>query len=64
MDWADFLQIMRMDEEAAQAKYRAAAERATDPRVREVLERLAYEEEVHIGVLQKEEERLQALRGR
>jgi rubrerythrin len=58
MDWATFLRIMRIDEEGAQAKYRAAAEMTDDPRVREVLERLAYEEEVHAGLLMKEEERL------
>lgn len=62
MDWLDFLRIMRFDEMAAQGKYRAAATLATDPRVREVLERLAYEEEIHVGVLQKEEDRLQSLR--
>lgn len=61
MDWADFLTIMRLDEECAHAKYLAAAERATDPRVRDLLERLAYEEEIHVGVLQKEAERLKAI---
>lgn len=64
MDWASFLRIMQLEEEAAQAKYRIAVDSASDARVREVLERLAYEEEIHVGVLQKEVERLQALAGK
>ncbi len=58
MNWAEFLGIMKLDEEAAQAKYKAALALATDPRVREILERLAYEEEIHVGLLEKEQERL------
>ncbi len=60
MDWANFLRIMQLEEEAAQAKYRIAVESASDPSVRDLMERLAYEEEIHVGILQKEIDRLNA----
>jgi rubrerythrin len=58
MNWSEFLGIMKMDEVAAEAKYKAALALATDPRVREILERLAYEEEIHVNLLEKEQGRL------
>ena len=63
MEWIEFVRIMMIDEEAARAKYKKAVSLATDPKVKEVFERLAYEEEVHIGVLQMEEARLKELEG-
>ncbi len=58
MNWDLFLKIMRMDEEAARQKYMEAASITDDPRIKEVLERLAYEEEIHAGLLLREEQRL------
>ena len=63
MDWIEFIRLMMIDEEAARAKYKKAASLAKDSKVKEVLERLAQEEEVHIGVLQIEEARLKELEG-
>lgn len=63
LEWIEFVRIMMIDEEAARAKYKKAASLATDPKVKEVFERLALEEEVHIGVLQMEEARLKELEG-
>ncbi len=63
MEWIEFVRVMMIDEEGAKAKYKKAAGLATDPKVKEVFERLAYEEEVHMGVLQMEEARLKELEG-
>lgn len=60
MDWVLFLKVMRMDEEAARQKYLAAAAATPDRAIKDVLERLAYEEEIHAGLLLKEEQRLGA----
>jgi rubrerythrin len=63
MDWIDFIRVMLIDEEAARAKYKRVVRMAKDPKVKRVFEQLAYEEEVHMAVLKKEEARLKELKG-
>ena len=53
MDWKQFIQVMKIDERAARAKYRTAARAAKNDTIRDIFDKLAYEEEVHIGVLEK-----------
>lgn len=61
MDWFDFLRAMKVDERAARSKYRMAARIAKNAAIEEVFTKLAHEEEVHIGVLEKFERDLKAL---
>lgn len=58
MDWRLIIQMAKADESAARAKYNLVAKASDDPRVKEVFEKLAYEEEVHIGVLEQFEKNL------
>jgi len=60
MDWVTFLNVMIEDEKAAINKYRLAVEKADSGKLKEVLERLLYEEQVHIDLLEEEIRRLQA----
>jgi rubrerythrin len=60
MDWATFLNVMIEDEKAAINKYRLAVEKADSEKLKAVLERLLYEEEIHIDLLEEEIRRLQA----
>ena len=53
MNWRQFIRVMKIDERAAQAKYRIAANAAKSQAIREIFEKLAYEEEVHIDVLDR-----------
>jgi len=53
MNWRQFIQVMKIDERAARAKYQSAAKAAKNPAIKEIFDKLAYEEEVHIGVLEK-----------
>ena len=59
MDWVTFLKVMIEDEKAAINKYRLAVEKADSEKLRAVLERLLYEEEIHIDLLEEEIRRLQ-----
>jgi rubrerythrin len=59
MDWATFLNVMIEDEKAAIHKYRLAVEKADSEKLKAVLERLLYEEEIHIDLLEEEIRRLQ-----
>lgn len=59
MDWATFLNVMIEDEKAAIHKYRLAVEKADSKELKEALERLLYEEEIHIDLLEEEIRRLQ-----
>ena len=61
MNWRQFIRLMKIDERAARAKYQSAAKAAKSPAIKEILEKLAYEEEVHIGVLEKFEKDLKVL---
>jgi len=54
MNWADFLRIMVMEEKAAQAKYALAASQTDDPFLKDVFEKLQYEESVHADLLENE----------
>lgn len=55
-----FLQMMIAEEEAAKKKYELAAAETEIDQVRELLEKLAYEEETHADLLRQEIERLGA----
>jgi rubrerythrin len=59
MDWATFLKVMIEDEKAAINKYQLAVERADSGKLKDALERLLYEEQVHIDLLEEEIRRLQ-----
>jgi rubrerythrin len=61
MDWVTFLKVMIEDEKAAIEKYRLAAELADSKELKEILERLKDEEDIHIDLLQSEIKRLEAL---
>ena len=60
MDWVTFLNVMIEDEKAAINKYRLAVEEAESGKLKTALERLMYEEQVHIDLLEEEIHRLQA----
>jgi len=60
MDWVTFLNVMIEDEKAAINKYRLAVEKANSEKLKAALERLLYEEEIHIDLLEEEIRRLQA----
>ena len=59
MDWMTFLKVMIEDEKAAINKYQLAVERADSGKLKDALERLLYEEQVHIDLLEEEIRRLQ-----
>lgn len=59
MDWITFLNVMIEDEKAAINKYRLTLEQADSRELKTVLERLMYEEQVHIDLLEEEIRRLQ-----
>jgi len=44
---------MKIDERAAQAKYRVAAKAAKSQAIKDIFDKLAYEEEVHIDILDR-----------
>jgi rubrerythrin len=58
MNWRQFIRIMKIDERAALAKYKAAARSAKNPAISEVFDKLAYEEQVHIDVLERFEKEI------
>jgi len=60
MDWVTFLNVMIEDEKAAINKCRLAVEKANSEKLKAALERLLYEEEIHIDLLEEEIRRLQA----
>jgi len=60
MDWITFLNVMIEDEKAAMNKYRLAMEQADSEKLKTVLERLMYEEQVHVDFLEEEIRRMQA----
>ena len=61
MNWRQFIRVMKIDERAAQAKYRVAARAAKSAEIREIFEKLVYEEEVHINTLERFERDLKNL---
>ncbi len=54
MNWDDFFKAMIAEEHAAYAKYGAAADEATDPALKSLLEQFQYEESVHADILERE----------
>ena len=61
MNWREFIHVMKIDERAARAKYQAAAKAAKSRGIKEIFEKLAYEEDIHIGVLEQFEKDLKVL---
>lgn len=61
MNWRQFIRVMKIDERAAQAKYRVAARAAKSQSIKDIFDKLAYEEEIHIDVLERFERDLRAL---
>lgn len=61
MNWRQFIRVMKIDERAAQAKYKVAAKAAKSQAIRDIFDKLAYEEEVHIDVLERFERDLRTL---
>ena len=61
MNWRQFVRVMKIDERAARAKYRAASKAAKNQEIREIFEKLAYEEEVHVDVLNRFDKELTSL---
>ena len=61
MNWRQFIRVMKIDERAAKAKYKAASNAAKSQSIKEIFEKLAYEEEVHIDVLNRFEKELTTL---
>ena len=58
MNWRQFISVMKIDERAARAKYRTAAKAAKSQAIKDIFQRLAHEEEVHLAVLEKFEKDL------
>lgn len=61
MNWKQFVAVMKVDERASAAKYRLAAKAADNLAIKEFFEKLAAEEEVHIGVIQDFERDLKVI---
>jgi len=61
MNWRQFIRVMKIDERAARAKYRVAAKAAKSQAIRDIFGKLAYEEEVHIDVINRFERDLRTL---
>ena len=61
MNWRQFIRVMKIDERAACAKYKAASKAAKNQSIKEIFEKLAYEEEVHVDVLNRFEKELTTL---
>ena len=53
MEWSKFVQVMKIDERATRAKYLTAAKATDNDAIRDVFNKLAYEEEVHLAILEK-----------
>jgi len=61
MDWKLFIKLAKADEESAKAKYQLAADAAETPKIKEIFEKLAYEEDVHFAVLDSFEKEIDTL---
>lgn len=61
MNWRLFIHVMKIDERGARAKYKAAAKAAKSQAMKAIFEKLAYEEEVHVDVLNRFEKELTSL---
>lgn len=59
MDWLGFLQVMVIEEKAAQEKYQLAMDLAKDPEIRALFQRLRDEEAFHVDFLEGEYSRLE-----
>ena len=61
MDWRLFIRMAKADERVARAKYQLAARSAKSQAIKDILNKLAYEEEIHLGVLEQFEKDLRTL---
>ncbi len=61
MNWRQFIRVMKIDERGAQAKYKVAAKAAKSQAIKSIFDNLAYEEKVHIDVLERFERDLKLL---
>ena len=61
MDWKLFIKLAKAAEESAKAKYQLAADAAETPKIKEIFEKLAYEEDVHFAVLDSFEKEIDTL---
>ena len=61
MNWRQFIRVMKIDERGARAKYKVAAKAARSQAIKDIFDKLAYEEEVHIDVLERFEMDLKTL---
>ena len=51
MNWRLFIRMAKADERVARAKYQLAAKAAKSQAIKDIFEKLAYEEEMHVAVL-------------
>ena len=61
INWKQFIRVMKIDERGARAKYKTAAKAAKSQSIKDMFEKLAYEEEVHLDVLGRFERDLRSL---
>ena len=61
MNWKWFIHVTKINERAARVKCKQHQKKAKIQFIKEIFDKLAYEEEVHIGVLEKFEKDLKAL---
>ena len=51
MNWKQLIHVMKIDERGAKAKYKTAAKAAKSQSIKDMFEKLVYEEEVHLELL-------------
>ena len=61
MNWRQFIRVMKIDERGARAKYKTAARAAKSQAIKDIFDKLAYEEEIHLDVLERFEKDLRSL---
>jgi len=61
MTFLSVVLVLKIDERGARAKYKTAAKAAKSQSIKDMFEKLAYEEEVHLDVLERFERDPKAL---
>jgi rubrerythrin len=54
MNWEEFFQVAIEEEHKAEAKYGSAAAQTDDPKLKDIFEKLEYEESIHADLLEIE----------
>jgi rubrerythrin len=54
MNWEEFFQVAIQEEHKAEAKYGGAAAQTDDPKLKDIFEKLQYEESLHADLLESE----------